>query len=142
MVGCDQHHVTEEDSCPASVSETFTKEEAVVPSEATLMRSVRTNSSDDSVEKEEGLSAIDNSTDTLGQMKEITANSDDDTNDDTVKKEEDITKKKVLNTEDVPESTTLKTFEKNNLIVNQPKVCTVHACVFEIRIKEVIINLF
>ena len=142
MVGCDQHNVTEENSCPASVSETFTKEQAVVASEAALIRSVTINSSDDSVEKEEGSSVIDNLSDSIEQKKEVTANSDDNTNDDTVKKEEDITKEKVLNTEDVPGSTALKTFETNNLIINQTKVCTVHACAFEIVIKEIILNLF
>ena len=53
MVGCDQHHVTEKDSCAATDSEISTKEQTVFASEETLLRSVTTNSSDDSVEKEE-----------------------------------------------------------------------------------------
>ena len=126
MVGCDQHHVTEEDSCPACP---FTTEEAVVASEATLITSVTTNSSDDSVERGEESSVIDNSSDSMEQKEDVTtvtANS----NDNTVQKEEDITEGKVLITEDVPESTTLNSFENNNLIVNQTKVYTVHTCVF------------
>ena len=139
MVGCDQHHVTEEDSCPASVSETFTTEEAVVASEATLITSVTTNPSDDFVEKGEESCVIDNSSDSMEQKEDVTTVT---ANSNTVQKEENITEGNALITEDVPEVTTLKTFEKNNLIVNQTKVCTVHTCVFEIVIKEIIRNSF
>ena len=134
MVGCGQHHVTEEDTCPGNVPETFTKEEAVVPSEATLITWATTNSSYGSIEKGEESFVTDKYSDSREQKKEVTANS----NDDNVQKEEE----KVLHTGDVPESTTLKTFQKNNLIANQTKVCTIHTCVFEIVIKEIILNLF
>ncbi|TMW40462.1 hypothetical protein DOY81_014458, partial [Sarcophaga bullata] len=74
---CDDHNVTEEGLCPASVSET------------PLITSPTTNSTDDYGEKEKEPS-------------------------DTVKKVEDITTEKVLNTDDLSENATLKTFEENN----------------------------